>query len=90
MMQQANPVQAPILQQQRNGFTGMGYGMNSGFAQPNYQHDMGGVAQGKQRVEEQVPHFDEAAFEQAFAQAQEDMIDEAAIANTQSLHSTLR
>ena len=36
---------------------------------------MSQVAQGKQAVQE--PAFDEAAFEQAFAQAQQDAFDEA-------------
>lgn len=33
------------------------------------------VAQGKQRAQEAIPAFDEAAFEQAFAQAQQDAFD---------------
>ena len=41
--------------------------------QPGAQ--MSQVAQGKQAVQE--PAFDEAAFEQAFAQAQQDAFDEA-------------
>jgi uncharacterized membrane protein len=36
---------------------------------------MSQTAQGKQRAEEAVPAFDEAAFEQAFAQAQQDMME---------------
>jgi len=36
------------------------------------------VAQGKQRVEESIPQFDEAAFERAFADAHQDMLEEAA------------
>lgn len=33
------------------------------------------VAQGKQQAQEAVPAFDDAAFEQAFEQAQQDMMD---------------
>ena len=43
--------------------------------QPSAQ--MSQVAQGKQAVHEAAPVFDEAAFEQAFAQAQQDAFDEA-------------
>lgn len=36
---------------------------------------MSDVAQGKQRAQEPVPTFDEAAFEQAFAQAHQEMME---------------
>lgn len=82
MMQQAPVAQAPALQQ--NTYGGMsGYGM-SGFAGQSFMPTTAfqnapasEVAQGKQRAQEAIPAFDEAAFEQAFAQAQEDMLAEA-------------
>lgn len=82
MMQQAPVAQAPALQQ--NTYGGMsGYGMG-GFAPqpfmqtPSFQNaQVSEVAQGKQRAQEAVPAFDEAAFEQAFAQAQQDMLADA-------------
>lgn len=43
---------------------------------PSFQNaQMSDVAQGKQRAQNDVPAFDEAAFEQAFAQAQQDMME---------------
>lgn len=42
------------------------------------------TAQGKQRVQDDVPAFDEAAFEQAFAQAQQDMMDVAEVEQSQA------
>lgn len=81
-MRQQAPA-APALAQQQSTFGGMSnYGMN-GFAGPSYMQSpafqpgaqMSHVAQGKQAV--QGPAFDEAAFEQAFAQAQQDALDEA-------------
>jgi hypothetical protein len=83
-MRQQAPA-APALAQQQNTFGGMSsYGM-SGFAGPSYMQtpgfqpsaQMSQVAQGKQAVQETAPAFDEAAFEQAFAQAQQDAFDEA-------------
>lgn len=41
------------------------------------------IAQGKQRAQE-APQFDEAAFEQAFAQAQQDMVEGDTIGQTLS------
>lgn len=55
-----------------SGFAGSPY-MQAPGLQPSAQ--MSQVAQGKQVVQE--PAFDEAAFEQAFAQAQQDAFDEA-------------
>lgn len=51
-----------------------------GYAGPSYMQPpafqpVSEVAQGKQRVEESIPAFDEAAFEQAFAQAQQDAFE---------------
>lgn len=74
---------APALAQQQNTFGGMSnYGM-SAYAAPSYMQSsafqpsaqMSQVAQGKQAMQE--PVFDEAAFEQAFAQAQQDALVEA-------------
>ena len=58
--------------------------MGSGFQQPGFAgvHNGGlisGVPQGKQRVPEAVSQFDDAAFERAFAQAQQDMLDGAPV-----------
>ncbi|KAK7193834.1 hypothetical protein DPSP01_011891 [Paraphaeosphaeria sporulosa] len=78
MSQQGPAAQAPVFQQ--NGVGGMaGYGM-SGFAHPGFHQpgfammnggSMSEVAQGKQRVQDAVPQFDEAAFERAFADVQQ-------------------
>jgi hypothetical protein len=51
-----------------------------GFAGPSYMQTpayqpVSDIAQGKQRAQEAVPAFDEAAFEQAFAQAQQDAFE---------------
>jgi hypothetical protein len=84
---------APIHQQQ-NGYGVMsgGYGMGrfggSGFQQPMGFGGMNGTMvaqpmQGKQRVQEAATQFDEAAFEQAFAQVDQDMVEDA----TATLHS---
>lgn len=88
--QQASAVQAPVLQQ--SAFGGMpSYGM-AGFAASPYMQTPGfqnavplsEVAQGKQQAQAAVPAFDEAAFEQAFAQAQQDMLEEAAAEQAES------
>lgn len=88
MMQQTPAVQAPALQQQSTfggmpGYSTGGFGGQSYMQQPAFQHTpMSQVAQGKQPAQEAVPGFDEAAFEQAFLQAeqeaQQDMLDMAA------------
>ena len=82
MTQQAPVSQAPALQQNTYGAMS-GYGMG-GFAAQPFMHSPGfqnaqvsEVAQGKQPAQEAVPAFDEAAFEQVFAQAQQDMLEEA-------------
>lgn len=69
--------------QQQNMFGGIPR-QNMGWAGPSFQQSPGyGVmngtplsesAQGKQRAQEGVPQFDEAAFERAFEQAQQDAI----------------
>lgn len=79
MSQQGPATQLQSFPQQSN-FGGMaGYGM-SGFARPGFQAaglgTMDGnytseTAQGKQRAQESIPQFDEAAFERAFADVQQ-------------------
>lgn len=79
MRQQGPAAQSQSFPQQNN-FGGMaGYGM-SGFARPGFQpagfgtmdgNLMSEVSQGKQRAQEPVPQFDEAAFERAFANVQQ-------------------
>lgn len=61
-----------------------GYGM-SPFGGPSFMQAPGfqnapvaETIQGNQRAQEAIPAFDEAAFEDAFAQAQQDMLDVAA------------
>ncbi|CAO2650534.1 Nn.00g018260.m01.CDS01 [Neocucurbitaria sp. VM-36] len=82
MTQQAPVAQAPALQQNTYGVMS-GYGMGGFAAQPlmpshGFQNaHVSEVAQGKQPAQEAIPAFDEAAFEQAFAQAQQDMLEEA-------------
>jgi len=86
-MQQAPAVHAPA-QQQQNGFAGMPGGYEMGrFGGPGFQRPMGfgGVnggmvaqpMQGKPQVQDAAPQIDEAAFEQAFAQVDQDMAEEA-------------
>ncbi|KAH7559328.1 hypothetical protein BM1_04265 [Bipolaris maydis] len=96
LKQQTPVAQAPTLQQ--NTFGGMsGYGMGGFGGQaymqtPSFQNaQMSDVAQGKQRAQDDVPAFDEAAFEQAFAQAQQDMLEvvEAEQAHAQPAQETL-
>lgn len=56
-----------------------------GYVRPGLQasglvmngNQMSEVAQGKQRAQEAMPEFDEAAFERAFAEAHQDMLNEA-------------
>jgi hypothetical protein len=80
LRQQAPAIHAPTMQQ--NTYGGMsGYNMG-GFGGQNYMQtpsfqnaQMSDTAQGKQRTQEDIPAFDEAAFEQAFAQAQHDMME---------------
>ncbi|KAF2003239.1 hypothetical protein P154DRAFT_100626 [Amniculicola lignicola CBS 123094] len=83
---QAPAVQSPA--QTQSPFGGMSrYGM--GGPMSSYQGGqtfgymngtpVSAVAQGKQRSQEGVPQFDEAAFERAFAQAQDDMLEELSV-----------
>jgi hypothetical protein len=61
-----------------------GYGMG-GYAATGFQqhtpymnapsNQMSATSQGKQRAQESIPQFDDAAFEQAFQQAQADMLE---------------
>jgi hypothetical protein len=78
MSQQGPAAQAPIFQQNVVGAM-PGYGM-AGFARQGPQQygfgmvnggSMSAVAQGKQHAQEAAPQFDEAAFEQAFADVQQ-------------------
>lgn len=70
-------------------FGGMaGAGMGA-YARPTYQGfgamngaPMQQVANGKQRAEEGVPKFDDAAFERAFELAQQDMVEQADLVGT--------
>lgn len=57
------------------GWSGPSY--QQSFGMPVNQASMSEVAQGKQRAQEDVPAFDDAAFEAAFAQAQADAFQEA-------------
>jgi hypothetical protein len=84
MMQQAPTIQAPALQQQ-NTYGGMpGYSMGGFGGQSYMQQPMmhnapaSQIAQGKQPMQEAVPAFDEAAFEQAFLQAEQEVQQEMA------------
>ncbi|KAF2030135.1 hypothetical protein EK21DRAFT_112242 [Setomelanomma holmii] len=84
LMQQGAAVQAPARQQQQNTYGAMsrysmgGFGGQSFMQTPTFQNaPVSQTAQGKQPVQE--AGFDEAAFEQAFLQAeqeaQQDMLD---------------
>jgi hypothetical protein len=52
------------------------YQQTSGFGVMNGA-PLSQAAQGKQRVQEEVPQFDDAAFEEAFKQAHQDALEEA-------------
>ncbi|CAN9146769.1 unnamed protein product, partial [Alternaria alternata] len=69
LRQQAPVAQAPALQQNTYG------GITPQVSE---------VAQGKQRAQDDVPAFDEAAFERAFAQAQQDMME---VAEAEQVHT---
>lgn len=84
-MQQAPVAQAPALQQQNpyggmSGYNMGGFGGQSFMQSPAFQRAPASqLAQGQPVTQEAVPAFDEAAFEQAFLQAeqetQQDMLD---------------
>ncbi|KAF7453555.1 hypothetical protein TUN199_07202 [Pyrenophora tritici-repentis] len=90
LKQQAPVAQAPVMQQ--NIYGGMsGYSIGGGFRgqafmqTPSFQSAQHSeTAQGKQRAQDEVPTFDEAAFEQAFAQAQQDMMEVASAEQSQA------
>ncbi|KAL1791858.1 hypothetical protein ACET3X_009609 [Alternaria dauci] len=89
LRQQAPVAQAPALQQ--NAYGGMsgyslgGFGGQAYMQTPGFQDaQVSEIAQGKQRAQEDVLAFDEAAFEQAFAQAQQDMMD---VAEADQVHT---
>jgi len=77
MRQQTPAVQAPAMHQ--NNYNSMasysigGFGGQTYLRTPAFASSQ--IAQGKQPLQDAVPAFDEAAFEQAFAQAQKDMIE---------------
>lgn len=55
------------------GYNMGGFGGNTLIQTPMYQPGaMSEIAQGKQRTQDAIPVFDEAAFEQAFMQAEAD------------------
>lgn len=81
---QSGPAQAQQMHHQNNFASMSNYGMSgiggqSYMQTPSFQPSaqLSQVAQGKQAMQEPAPAFDEAAFEQAFAQAQQDAFDEA-------------
>lgn len=77
-MQQAPATHAPALQQQSTfgampNYSMGGFGGQS-YMQPPAFHNapLSQTVQGKQPMQEAVPAFDEAAFEQAFLQAEQE------------------
>lgn len=76
MRQQTPVAQAPAIQPQpqyggMSGYSMGGFAGNTFMQTPMYQQPaVSEVAQGKQRAQDAVPAFDEAAFEQAFLQAE--------------------
>ncbi|KAF2264598.1 hypothetical protein CC78DRAFT_231713 [Lojkania enalia] len=97
-LRHTSPVmQAPIYQQPKflgiSGYdvsehTGPTFQQASVFGVANH-NPISAVALGKQRAREMAPEFDEAAFERAFAQAQQDILEEAStsIQETVAEHS---
>ncbi|KAF1837569.1 hypothetical protein BDW02DRAFT_565863 [Decorospora gaudefroyi] len=80
LSQQTPASHAPALQQntfgRMSGYNMGGFGAQSYLQTPSFQHtQVSETAQGKQRAQDAIPVFDEAAFERAFAQAQQDMMD---------------
>jgi hypothetical protein len=80
--QQQVPAQGVHQHNAFGGYNARGYGgmgMNGGMGSMNMNMNMNmasEVAQGKQRAQDQEPQYNEAAFEKAFAQAQQDMVVE--------------
>ncbi|KAH8727525.1 hypothetical protein GQ44DRAFT_611479 [Phaeosphaeriaceae sp. PMI808] len=75
MMQQTPAIQAPALQSQSAyggvlGYSMGGMGGMSAFGGQSFLQPSGMQSSGKQPVQEAAPVFDEAAFEQAFLQAE--------------------
>jgi hypothetical protein len=59
-----------------SGYNMGGFGGAAYMQTPSFQNtQISETAQGKQSAQVAVPPFDEAAFEQAFAQAQQDMME---------------
>ncbi|KAF2731157.1 hypothetical protein EJ04DRAFT_554904 [Polyplosphaeria fusca] len=71
--QQSPAVQSPI--HDHSTFGGIPHRAMGGYT--SFQHNASFGGQGQQQAQEAVPAFDEAAFERAFAQAQQDMMEEA-------------
>ncbi|KAG9186943.1 hypothetical protein G6011_10051 [Alternaria panax] len=89
LRQQAPVAQAPALQQSTYGgmpgYNMGGFGGQAYMQTPSFQNaQVSEVVQGKQRAQDDVPAFDEAAFEQAFAQAQQDMME---VAEAEQVHT---
>jgi len=89
LRQQAPVAQAPTLQQNTyggmSGYNMGGFGGQAYMQAPSFQNaQVSEIAQGKQRAQDDVPAFDEAAFEQAFAQAQQDMME---VAEAEQVHT---
>ncbi|CAA9958584.1 hypothetical protein PTMSG1_02133 [Pyrenophora teres f. maculata] len=89
LRQQAPVAQSPVMQ--KNTYGGMsgynmgGFGGQAYMQTPSFQSaQISETAQGKQRAQDDVPAFDEAAFEQAFAQAQQDMMEVASAEQSQA------
>ncbi|KAL6155902.1 hypothetical protein ACJQWK_05527 [Exserohilum turcicum] len=87
--QQTQAAPAPVLQQNTFGampaYTMGGFGGQAYMQTPGFQNaQMSETALGKQRATDAVPAFDEAAFEQAFAQAQQDMME---VAKAEQAHA---
>ncbi|KAL7772155.1 hypothetical protein CFE70_002108 [Pyrenophora teres f. teres 0-1] len=89
LRQQAPVAQSPVMQQNTyggmSGYNMGGFGGQAYMQTPSFQSaQISETAQGKQRAQDDVPAFDEAAFEQAFAQAQQDMMEVASAEQSQA------
>jgi rubrerythrin len=68
-----------------SGYNVGGFGGQAYMQTPSFQNaQVSEIAQGKQRAHEDVPAFDEAAFEQAFEQAHQDLME---IAEAEQVHT---
>jgi hypothetical protein len=80
MNQQPSTVHEP--QRQQNGYQNVSVEFGTrGYATSSFQRPMGlggfngGLTQGKQPMQEAAPRFDDAAFEQAFAQVDQELVE---------------